>query len=60
MLTFIKTVLACAALFAIVPLVTWAVTGSARQAREALKGYATVLALIAIPGVVVALIVLIP
>lgn len=49
--TFIKTALAVACLFLIVPLAVWANTGSLRHAWHALKGYMVVLTCITIPGV---------
>jgi hypothetical protein len=54
------TVLACAAMFSIVPLVTWAATGSLSRACEALKGYMTVMGMLAALGCGFALLTLIP
>ncbi len=44
------TLAACAAMFAIVPLMVWGGTGSWRRALEALRQYLGVLGLLALAG----------
>lgn len=56
--TFVKTALAVAGLFLIVPLVVWAATGNLRHARFALKRYLLVIGILTIPAVAFSTIVL--
>lgn len=54
-LTFLKTAAVVAILVAIVPLSTYAATGSLSRAMEALRGYAKIMGSLCIPAIVLAL-----
>ncbi len=54
--TFLKTSLAIAGLFLIIPLAVWAGSGNLRHAWFALKEFLIVMACIVVPGVVLGLI----
>lgn len=54
-MTALKTILACLALIAIVPLMVWAGSGSWRHALHALREYGKAMAWLTVPAVVVAL-----
>lgn len=60
MLTFLKTMAAIGIMTLIVPLYIWGATGSWRQAVHALKWYWICMAIICVPGLVVAGITLLP
>lgn len=54
-MTALKTILACLALVALVPLIVWAGSGSWRHGLHALKEYGKAMAWLTLPAVVVAL-----